>query len=231
MPLHRPGSRVHHLGAAVTRILIAEANGPIAAFLVKGAVRYGLEATVTDDGRDALLLASSGEYDALVVDGRLPNLPSLTAVRHWEEPRLPIIVLDGDQRAADLAARFGVPLDDVLAKPFRFLQLVARVSGHLTPADSDDPSVMTIGRACLNLGSRELTLGRTRVALTRVEFALAAAFFRHPGRMLTDDELLFDQQARSGERRQVSPAALISAPNRNRRRRLTRTAAQSAAGW
>lgn len=207
----------------MTRILIAEADVLIAAFLVKGVDIYGLDATVTDDGREALVLASSGAFDLLVVDCRLPDRQVLTTVRYWEEPRLPIIVLGGNRRPAETAAEFGVSENDVLAKPFRVRQLVARIAEHLGLPEVEDPSVLHMGRASLDLRSRELTLGRTTLTLTEVESALAAAFFRHPGKTITGDELLRERETETSWPVTVSLDKELNELNRRLGRELIRT--------
>jgi DNA-binding response OmpR family regulator len=183
--------------AGITRILIAAADPLIGGFLEKGCRLHGFLTMVTDDRREVLELASSGEYDLLVVDSRLPDADGVRALRELRDgaSRLPIVILSGHGRPGDRLADFGGSADDLLAKPFRFEQLLSRIHAHLGRASVESPRALSVGRATLDPEARLLILASESYSLDADELELALAFFTHPGETLSLEQLLADQPA------------------------------------
>jgi two-component system, OmpR family, copper resistance phosphate regulon response regulator CusR len=176
----------------VSRILIAEDEGRIASFLEKGLRANGFATTVADDGRDALHLADSDDFDLLILDVGLPGLDGFAVLRELRRRgrRLPVVILTARDSVEDTVAGFEGGADDYVAKPFRFEELLARVRARLREDHAAEPTVLQVGDASLDLRTRRLTVDGKTVELTAREFAMAEMFFRHPGQVLSREQLL-----------------------------------------
>jgi DNA-binding response OmpR family regulator len=174
------------------RILIAEDEPRIAAFLEKGLRANGFTTTVTDDGRDALDLADSDDFDLLILDIGLPGEDGFTVLRELRRRgrRLPVVILTARHSVEDTVAGLEGGADDYVPKPFRFEELLARVRARLRDDGVAEPTVLVVGSAALDLRTRRLTVDTRTVELTAREFAMAEMFFRHPGQVLSREQLL-----------------------------------------
>lgn len=176
----------------MTRILIAEDEPRIASFLEKGLRANGFTTSVTDDGRDALDLADSDDFDLLILDVGLPGKDGFSVLRELRarERHLPIIMLTARDSVEDTVAGLEGGADDYVPKPFRFEELLARVRARLREGHGPEPTVLRVGEAALDLRTRRLAIGTRTVELTAREFAMAEMFFRHPGQVLSREQLL-----------------------------------------
>jgi two-component system, OmpR family, copper resistance phosphate regulon response regulator CusR len=176
----------------VKRILIAEDEVRIASFLEKGLRASGFSTTATVDGREALDLAETGDFDLLVLDIGLPGRDGLAVLRELRGRgiRLPVVILTARDAVEDVVAGLEGGADDYVTKPFRFEELLARVRARLREGGSTELTTLTVGDATLDLRTRRLTVGDQILELTAREFSLAEMFFRHPGHVLSREQLL-----------------------------------------
>jgi len=176
----------------VSRILIAEDEGRIASFLEKGLRANGFTTTVTEDGREALDLADSDDFDLLILDVGLPGRDGFSVLRELRERgrSLPVIILTARGSVEDTVAGLEGGADDYVPKPFRFEELLARVRARLREDRAAEPTVLRVGDASLDLRTRRLSVDGRIAELTAREFAMAEMFFRHPGQVLSREQLL-----------------------------------------
>jgi DNA-binding response OmpR family regulator len=174
------------------RILIAEDEPRIASFLEKGLRANGFTTSVTDDGRDALDLADSEDFDLLILDVGLPGRDGFSVLRELRARgrRLPVVILTARDSVEDTVTGLEGGADDYVPKPFKFEELLARVRARLREDRVAEPTVLRVGEASLDLRTRRLTVGARTVELTAREFAMAEMFFRHPGQVLSREQLL-----------------------------------------
>jgi two-component system, OmpR family, copper resistance phosphate regulon response regulator CusR len=176
----------------VTRILIAEDEERIASFLEKGLHANGFSSEVAADGLEALRLARSGIFDLMILDIGLPRIDGLEVLRELrgEGHTLPVVILTARGGIDDTVVGLDGGADDYITKPFRFDELLARVRLRLRGERPEEPSILRVGDASLDLRSRQAIVGRTGVDLSSREFALAEVFFRHSGQVLSREQLL-----------------------------------------
>jgi two-component system copper resistance phosphate regulon response regulator CusR len=176
----------------VRRILIAEDEGRIASFLEKGLRANGFTTTVSEDGREALDLADSDDFDLLILDVGLPGRDGFSVLRELRERgrALPVIILTARDSVEDTVAGLEGGADDYVPKPFRFEELLARVRARLREDRAAEPTVLRVGDATLDLRTRRLSVSGRIAELTAREFAMAEMFFRHPGQVLSREQLL-----------------------------------------
>jgi two-component system copper resistance phosphate regulon response regulator CusR len=176
----------------VNRILIAEDEPRIASFLEKGLRANGFTTMVTHDGRDALDLADSDDFDLLILDVGLPGRDGFSVLRELRTRgrRLPVVILTARDSVEDTVAGLEGGADDYVPKPFRFEEVLARIRARLREGGEAEPTVLRVGDAALDLRTRRLTVDARTVELTAREFAMAEMFFRHPGQVLSREQLL-----------------------------------------
>jgi len=176
----------------VTRILIAEDEVRIASFLEKGLHANGFSSEVAADGLEALRLARSGIFDLMILDIGLPGIDGLEVLRELrgEGHTLPVVILTARGGIDDTVVGLDGGADDYITKPFRFDELLARVRLRLRGERPEEPSILRVGDASLDLRSRQAIVGRMGVDLSSREFALAEVFFRHSGQVLSREQLL-----------------------------------------
>jgi DNA-binding response OmpR family regulator len=176
----------------MSSVLIAEDEPRIASFLEKGLRANGFATTVVTDGRSAVSQARSGHHDLLVLDIGLPGIDGFTVLSEirGSGSRLPVIVLTARDSVADTVAGLEGGADDYMAKPFRFEELLARVRRRLADRPADQITVLRHNDLSLDLHTRQATVNGTVVDLSAREYVLAETFLRHPGQVLTREQLL-----------------------------------------
>jgi two-component system, OmpR family, copper resistance phosphate regulon response regulator CusR len=176
----------------VSRILIAEDEPRIAAFLDKGLRAGGYATTVAADGDAALEAALSGQFDLLLLDLILPRKHGFTVLSELRGARvtMPVIVLTARGGIDDTLAGLRGGADDYMTKPFRFEELLARVRLRLRSDRAPEVTVLRHGRVELDLRTRRARVGDRPVALSAREFLLAETFVRNAGQVLSRQQLL-----------------------------------------
>jgi two-component system copper resistance phosphate regulon response regulator CusR len=176
----------------VSRILIVEDEARIASFLEKGLKANGFATAVATAGEEALQMATTGSFDLLILDLGLPDLDGLEALRELRrrDIRLPVIILTARGAVSDTVSGLERGADDYVVKPFRFEELLARVRVRLRGDHAPEDTVLRVANAALDLRTRRAHVGDRSVDLTAREFALAEVFFRHPGQVLSREQLL-----------------------------------------
>jgi DNA-binding response OmpR family regulator len=176
----------------VTRILIAEDETRIVSFLEKGLRAGGYTTVSVGTGADALALARDDSFDLLVLDLGLPGMNGhevLRAMRARGE-NMPVVILTARDDVEDTVAGLEGGADDYVTKPFRFEELLARIRLRLRDGAAQESSVLAAGGVALDLRSRRASVGDRVVELTAREFALLEVFVRHPGQVLSREQLL-----------------------------------------
>ncbi|WP_136518360.1 response regulator transcription factor [Cellulomonas telluris] len=176
----------------MTQILVAEDETRIARFVAKGLKAAGYGSTTVATAREALDLAASGEFDLLVLDLGLKGGDGLAVLRRLREhgSRMPVIILTARSTVRDVVAGLDEGADDYMAKPFTFEELLARIRVRLRTDPADEPTVLRAGDLSLDLKTRRAGVGDREVDLSAREFGLLEAFLRHPGQVLSREQLL-----------------------------------------
>lgn len=177
------------------RILIAEDEPRIAAFLEKGLRASGFTTAVAKDGHEASSMAQSGEFDLLILDIGLPGKDGWMVLEELrgQGEQLPIIILSARDEVSDKVAGLEGGADDYVTKPFRFEELLARVRARLRDnrlPKRQEEMVLKAGNIVLDLLKRQIWVGDRPVKLSAREFTLVETFVRHPGQVMSREQLL-----------------------------------------
>jgi len=176
----------------LSRILIAEDEPGIASFLEKGLKAAGFTTLVVEDGRTAASAARDRDFDLMILDLGLPGMDGQDVLEELRSrgERMPVIILTARSGVADTVAGLEGGADDYVTKPFRFEELLARVKVRLRDPGSPDVAELTIRDVVLDLRTRRATVGSKVVELSAREFILAETLLRHPGQVLSREQLL-----------------------------------------
>ena len=179
----------------MNRILIAEDEPRIAKFVEKGLKANGFTTAVAKDGYEAVCMASSDNFDLLILD---IGLPGKDGWRVLEELRgrgeyLQIIILTARDDVRDKVAGLEGGADDYVTKPFRFEELLARVRLRLRDSHlprGKEEMLLRAGSIVLDLRTRQVRVSDRLIDLSAREFTLAETFFRSPGQVLSREQIL-----------------------------------------
>ena len=176
----------------MSRILIAEDEPRLSAFLEKGLRANGFVTTVAADGAAAALMARDSYFDLLILDVGLPGkdgFEALREVRHAGQ-KLPVIMLTVRRDVADKVAGLQGGADDYVTKPFGFEELLARVHARLRHRPGPAVSSLRAGDLVLDLRGRRAARGGVTTDLTAKEFVLLETLMEHAGQILSREQLL-----------------------------------------
>lgn len=173
-------------------ILIAEDEARISGFVEKGLRAAGYATRVVANGRDALHLAQTDEFDLLVLDVNLPGMDGFEVLENIRGggSRLPVIMLTARVELHDTVAGLEGGADDYLGKPFRFDELLARIRLRMRRDETTAVPTLTHRDISLDIRTREARVGDRRVELSAREFALAEELVRNAGQVLSREQLL-----------------------------------------
>jgi DNA-binding response OmpR family regulator len=177
----------------VSRILIAEDEARLAAFLEKGLRSAGHTTTVAGNGVAASALARDDDFDLLILDLGLPGRDGFDVLRDVRAAgqKLPVIILTARDEAGDRVAGLEAGADDYLGKPFHFEELLARIRLRLRgKAAGDGGETLKAGGISLDERTRWVTADGEAVELSAREFELLRVFLNHPSQVMSREQLL-----------------------------------------
>ncbi|MBF9030373.1 response regulator [Rhodobacterales bacterium HKCCE3408] len=175
------------------KILIAEDDPTTAQFILRGLREEGHTVDCMADGRDALSLAMTSSYDAVIVDRMLPGLDGLSLVRALRAAKNPVpaIFLTAIGGVDDRIDGLNAGGDDYLVKPFVFGELSARLGAIARrPPTQQAETVLSAGDLEMDLIRRRVTRAGQPIDLLPREFSLLEVLLRRKGRVQTRTMLL-----------------------------------------
>ena len=176
----------------MTLILIAEDEPRISAFLARGLESAGYATEIVDEGDLALERALSGEIDLVLLDVGLRGMDGFEVLRHLrgQGSAVPVIMLTARSSTRDTVDGLNSGANDYVPKPFKFDELLARVRSRMRENVSTEPVSIVHGGVTLDVLGRRGSVDGREVELSAREFALAEEFLRHPGQVLSREQLL-----------------------------------------
>ena len=175
------------------RILVIEDDREAAAYMVKGLSESGYVVDRAADGHEGLILGSSRDYDALVVDRMLPGLDGLAVVQALRGQGIdtPVLILSALGQVDDRVRGLKAGGDDYLTKPYAFAELLARLEALLRRANPASAETrLKLADLEIDLLARTVTRAGRGIELKPREFALLEFLLRHAGQVVTRTMLL-----------------------------------------
>lgn len=176
----------------MSRILIAEDDVRVAQFIASGLITEGFITEAVEDGERAVDRALSGDVDLLILDVGLPGIDGFEVLRRLrgQGSDLPIVMLTARNSAQDAVDGLTAGANDYVRKPFAFDELLARVRSRIHEQAPASGVTIAHGGVQLNALSRRALIDGREIDLSAREFALAEHFMRHPGQILSREQLL-----------------------------------------
>lgn len=155
------------------KILIIEYEVKTIDYLKRGLTEQGYSVDAATDGLDGLHLASTSDYDAIILDIMLPGLDGISLLKSLRPSNnTPVIMLTAKDAVASRLEGFQAGADDYLVKPFSFLELLARLQVITKRVRTKEQTNIYIGDLHIDLLARRATRGSRRLELTAKEFSL-----------------------------------------------------------
>ena len=156
------------------RVLLVEDSERLRRSLGRGLERAGWAVDLAADGRQGLEFARAYDYDAIVLDLMLPEIPGLEVLRQLrEEGRdVHVLILSAKDEVADRVAGLEHGADDYLVKPFSFDELLARLQALARRRYRSKNPQIRLGHLEIDLNAKAVTLGGEPRHLTPHEWAL-----------------------------------------------------------
>jgi len=175
------------------KILLIEDDEETAAYILNGLGEAGHLGEHCPDCRDGLVMATTEDYDVLIVDRMLPGLDGLGLVKTLRSAGVttPVLFLTAISGIDDRVEGLDAGGDDYLVKPFAFSELLARVAalGRRPPMAAEE-TVLKVADLELNLIQRVVSRGGREIELRPREFHLLEYLLRNAGKVVTRTMLL-----------------------------------------
>jgi two-component system OmpR family response regulator len=174
------------------RVLIVEDRAKLASQLRRALRGDGMAADVTSKGEDALWMAGSTTYDAVVLDVMLPGIDGFETCRRLRGDGVwtPVLMLTARDGVRDRVAGLDGGADDYLTKPFALDELLARLRALARRGPVERPTVLEVGTLRLDPATRRVWRGDTEIELSTKAFALLEILMRRPGSVVSRFDLL-----------------------------------------
>lgn len=169
------------------RVLVVEDEIKMAALLKQGLEEQNHSVEVAHDGREALEVAKSYDFDVIVLDVMLPGLDGFEVARRLRKlfTQSPILMLTARDAIPDIAHGLDIGADDYLTKPFAFTELLARIRALARRPPASLPPHLRVGDLNLDPATRRVCRGDQEIRLTATEYRLLEFMMRRAGRVLT----------------------------------------------
>jgi two-component system, OmpR family, copper resistance phosphate regulon response regulator CusR len=180
------------------KILLVEDEVHVVSFIRKGLSEEGYEVSVALDGNTGLRMASEGRFDVILLDIMLPGISGLEICEQIraKDQKVPVLFLTALGTPENIVAGLEKGADDYIVKPFRFIELLARIksllrrSGAVENIPEQNAEIHYFADIHLNDYTKTVTRGGTVVNLTSTEYRLLMLFLKNPGRVLSRTDIL-----------------------------------------
>jgi two-component system response regulator QseB len=174
------------------RVLLLEDHPALCELISDHLDRRGFVVDAVGSGRDALALAGSTHYDALILDLGLPDLDGLAvlaAIRVRTQGNLPALIVTARDTLDDRVRGLNAGADDYLVKPFALVELEARLRAVLRRPGGRGSVTYTCGRLSFNVATRAIEVADYPLELSRREAGLLEELLAASGRVVVKDIL------------------------------------------
>ncbi|HPS40591.1 MAG TPA: response regulator transcription factor [Candidatus Woesebacteria bacterium] len=174
------------------RVLLVEDEHRISQSIKKGLEQENFLVEVAFDGETAFDLASSQEYEVIILDLMIPKMDGVTVCKKLraEKVHTPILILTARSEVEDkvLALNFGA--DDYLVKPFAFAELLARVRALTRRPKLQQSFILKVADLELDTKNFEVKRAGKNIDLSKKEFTFLEYLMRHKNRILSKDQIV-----------------------------------------
>lgn len=174
------------------KILLVEDEPTVAQFIQKGLTDVAHSVEYANNGKDGLELASTNEYDVIILDRMLPQMDGIEVLDNYRNLgiKTPTLILSAKNKVEDKVKGLRAGADDYLTKPFAFEELLARIEILASRNQPMSKTNLTLGELDLDLINRKVTREGKIIDLQSKEFKLLEYLMLNPGKIVTRTMLL-----------------------------------------
>lgn len=174
------------------RILVVEDEHLIANSIKKGLEQERFAVDIAFTGDEGFYLASSEEYDAIILDLMLPGMDGITICQELRKKKIhtPILILTARGQIQDKVSGLDSGADDYLTKPFSFEELLARVRALIRRPKQVLGETISVANLSLDPKNYVVLKNGKNIDLSGKEFALLEYLMRNPGKILTKEQII-----------------------------------------
>lgn len=174
------------------KILVVEDEHKIARSIKKGLEQENMAVDLTFDGEVGYDLASTEDYDVIILDLLLPEMDGLTVCQRLrqENVHIPILMLTAKSQTEDKVNGLNAGADDYLAKPFSFAELLARIKALARRPKQTLPTKLRAGNLTLDTINYSVKRNNKVINLSKKEFSLLAYLMKNQGRLVTKEQII-----------------------------------------
>ncbi|MFC5874982.1 response regulator transcription factor [Chryseobacterium arachidis] len=188
----------------MNKIILIEDETSVVSFIKKGLQENGYEISVAFDGRTGAQLVQSNDFDLVILDIMLPEMNGLDVCKEIRKTNkhVPILFLTALGTSENIVLGLENGGDDYLVKPFKFIELVARVKSLLRRSNQngsapeivepevDNEHVFQFSDLILNDYTKKVTRAGEEISLTSTEYKLLLYFLNNPEKVISRAEIL-----------------------------------------
>jgi two-component system OmpR family response regulator len=174
------------------RVLAVEDDRKMGRLIVRALEEAGTVTDLATAGADALWMATSTPYDAILLDVMLPDIDGFEVCRRLRADGVwaPVLMLTARDALGDRVGGLDAGADDYLVKPFAVEELLARLRALVRRGGRERPATLEVGALRLDPASGRVWCRDVELELSAKEFAMLETFMRRPGEVLSRGELL-----------------------------------------
>jgi DNA-binding response OmpR family regulator len=174
------------------RILIVEDEKRMAQLLKKGLEEENHLVTLAHDGRTALELAETYEFDAILLDVMLPGTDGFEVAGRLRRSKnaTPVLMVTARDALPDIVRGLDVGADDYLTKPFAFEELLARLRSVARRGSIPRPTCLRVAELVLDPATHQVSRGKRRIHLSPTEYRLLEFLMRRPGQVASRNAII-----------------------------------------
>ncbi|RZM19596.1 MAG: response regulator transcription factor [Pedobacter sp.] len=184
------------------KIILIEDESSVVSFLKKGLQEFGYEISVALDGSSGIKMVENNDFDMIILDIMLPDINGLEVCKEIRKTNktVPILFLTALDSSENIVLGLESGGDDYLVKPFKFIELVARIksllrrSGHSNGAEPSEAengdNIYRFEDLTVNDYTKKVTRSGAEISLTSTEYKLLLYFLNNPEKVISRSEIL-----------------------------------------
>ena len=174
------------MGVPIMRILIIEDETKIAGYLVQGLIESGYQAQYVNHGLEGLELLKKKRFDLVILDVMLPDIDGWTVLQILRQfSQVPVIFLTAKDQIMDRVKGLELGADDYLAKPFSYVELLARIKSLFRRQQVQMGNILTLADLQLDLTQHKVLRANQLIELSKKEFDLLRFLMQHHNQIIS----------------------------------------------
>ncbi|MDN5627506.1 DNA-binding response regulator, OmpR family, contains REC and winged-helix (wHTH) domain [Epilithonimonas bovis DSM 19482] len=183
------------------KIILIEDESSVVSFIKKGLQELDYNISVAFDGKTGIKMAEDNDFDLIILDIMLPDINGLEVCKEIRKNNktVPILFLTALDSSENIVLGLESGGDDYLVKPFKFIELVARIksllrrSSHSNGSDTveiNDENIYQFSDLKVNDYTKKVSRSGNDISLTSTEYKLLLYFLNNPEKVISRAEIL-----------------------------------------